>query len=326
MIMKISSRLEAKELKHPANRAIKPEKCFTKRLRESKYLLLMMLPGLLLLIVYKYLPMLGLVIAFKNFSFAKGIPGSKWVGLDNFIFLFTRHPDFYNIVCNTLIINMLKLLFYFPVPIALAIMLNELTNLRLKKIIQTSIYLPHFVSWVVFGSIVIQFLMPDFGIVNQIIRLCGGQQKFFMSEAAYFRPIVVITEIWKSAGWGSILYLASLSSINPEYYEAAIIDGAKRWQKIWYITIPCISETIVVLLLLEIGKLMDVGFEQIYVLSNPAVYSVGDVLSTYIYRIGIGQARFSITTAIGLFQSIVGLALIVSANAACKKLFDKNIW
>ena len=314
------------EIKNENKNGNNMKNCFLKRLAESKYLLLMLLPGFILLIVYKYVPMLGLIIAFKNFSFAKGVLGSKWAGLENFIFLFTRHPDFYNLICNTLAINVLKLIFYFPVPIILAIMLNELTNLKLKKLIQTSIYLPHFVSWVVFGSIVIQFLMPDVGMVNQIIELMGGEQRFFMSETAYFRPIVVVSEIWKSAGWGSILYLASLTSINPEYYEAAIIDGAKRWQKIWYITIPCISETIVVLLLLEIGKLMDVGFEQIYVLANPAVYSVGDVLSTYIYRIGIGQARFSMTTAIGLFQSVIGLILILGANITCKKLFDKNIW
>jgi putative aldouronate transport system permease protein len=147
-----------------------------------------------------------------------------------------------------------------------------------------------------------------------------------MTETAWFRPIVIISEIWKGAGWGSIIYLAALSSINPEFYEAATLDGVTRWQKIWYINIPCISDTIVVLLLLEIGRLMDVGFEQIYVLANSAVYSVGDVLSTYIYRIGIGSAKFSVTTAIGLFQSLVGLILIAGSNYMCKKFFDKNIW
>jgi putative aldouronate transport system permease protein len=287
----------------------------------------MMLPGLALLIIYRYLPMAGLSIAFKDFNFGRGVFGSRWTGFDNFKFIFTRHPEFFHLVFNTLAISVLKLLFYFPFPIVLALLLNELTVLpRLKKYIQTVIYLPHFVSWVVFGSIIIQFLMPNTGIVNQLIRYFGGNQVFFMTEAAFFRPIVIISEMWKSAGWGSIIYLAALSSINPEFYEAATLDGVTRWQKIWHINLPCIADTIVVLLLLEIGRLMDVGFEQIYVLANTAVYAVGDVLSTYIYRIGIGGAKFSITTAIGLFQSLVGLTLILSANFTCKRLFDKNIW
>jgi putative aldouronate transport system permease protein len=297
-----------------------------KKLLRSRYLLFMMAPGLLLLIIYRYLPMAGLTIAFKDFSFSRGIFRSRWIGFDNFKFIFTRHPDFFRLVFNTLVISFLKLMFYFPFPIFLAILLNELTFIPLKKYIQTIIYLPHFVSWVVFGSIIIQFLMPDTGIVNQLISFFGGRQIFFMTESKYFRAIVVISEIWKGAGWGSIIYLAALSSINPEFYEAATLDGVNRWQKIRHINIPCISDTIVVLLLLEIGRLLDVGFEQIYVLSNSAVYNVGDVLSTYIYRIGIGSAKFSVTTAIGLFQSFVGLVLILSANFTCKKLFEKNIW
>jgi putative aldouronate transport system permease protein len=301
-------------------------KTLVKKFLRSRYLLIMMLPGLALLIIYRYLPMVGLTIAFRDFSFARGIFRSAWVGLNNFVFIFTRHPDFFRLVFNTLAISILKLTFYFPFPILLAILLNELTNLGVKRSIQTIIYLPHFVSWVVFGSIIIQFLMPNTGIVNQVIRFFGGKQIFFMTETGFFRPVVIISEIWKSAGWGSIIYLAALSSINPEFYEAATLDGANRWQKIRHINIPCIADTIVVLLLLEIGRLMDVGFEQIYVLVNSAVYSVGDVLSTYIYRIGIGSAKFSVTTAIGLFQSFVGLVLILSANFTCKKLFDKNIW
>lgn len=297
-----------------------------KKIYRSRYLFLLMLPGIILLILYRYVPMLGLVMAFKNFSFGKGILGSDWVGFQNFRFLFFQHANFYQLIWNTLSINMLKLIFYFPMPVLLAILLNELDNGRIKKLIQTTIYLPHFVSWVVFGSIVIQFLMPSTGIVNAMIKFFGYNPVFFLAEPKYFRGIVVMTEIIKSAGWGTILYLAALSAINPELYEAAAIDGSSRFQKIRFITIPGISGTIVVLLLLEIGKMMDVGFEQIYVLSNSAVYSVGDVLSTYIYRIGIGQAQFSMTTAIGLFQSVIGLILIVSANFTCKKFFDKNLW
>jgi len=271
--------------------------------------------------------MFGLSLAFKDFSFAKGVFGSKWVGFKNFSYLFTKHPSFYHLVWNTLCISLLKLLFYFPVPIVIALMINEIpASNPLKRWVQTMIYLPHFVSWVVFGSIFIQFLMPDTGIVNKILLMLTGKQIFFMTEVKWFRPIVIITEILKSAGWGSILYLAALSGISPELYEEATLEGASRFQKTSKITIPCISDTIITLLLLEIGKLMDVGFEQIYVLANTSVFSVGDVLSTYIYRVGVGQANYSMTTAIGFFQSCVGLVLIISTNQICKKLFDKTIW
>ncbi|QSI03320.1 sugar ABC transporter permease [Treponema ruminis] len=300
---------------------------FLKLVDQSKYLLFMVFPGLAILLVYRYLPMVGLIIAFKRFSFALGLFRSKWVGLDNFFFLFTKHPNFFHLVRNTLYISLLKLVFYFPVPIFLALLINEVpASNPFKRYVQTIIYLPHFVSWVVFGSIVIQFLMPGTGLINKLITAFGGKEIFFMAETGWFRPIVVFTEIIKSSGWGSILYLAALTGINPELYEEAVLEGASRRQKTLMITIPCISDTIITLLLLEIGKLMNVGFEQIYVLYNPTVYSVGDVLSTYIYRIGIGQANYSITTAIGLFQSAIGLILILGANAVCKRLFDKTIW
>lgn len=292
----------------------------------DKYLYIMFIPGLLLMIIFRYLPMMGLVIAFKDYSFRKGISGSEWVGIKHFIYIFTKNLDFYNILRNTMIINLYKLLFYFPAPLFLAILINEINNIRLKRYMQTAMYLPHFVSWVVFGTIVTQFLSPGSGIVNEIIKAFGGDPIFFMQKSRYFRGVVIFSEIWKSAGWGTILYLAALTSIDQEQYEAAHIDGANRLQTIWHISIPGISDTIVVLLLLQIGQLMDVGFEQIYVLAKPIVYDVGDVISTYIYRVGIGQGQFSMTAAIGLFQSIVGLVLIVAANYFCKKLFDKNLW
>jgi putative aldouronate transport system permease protein len=205
-------------------------------------------------------------------------------------------------------------------------MLNEVKKLWYKKFIQTSIYLPHFVSWVVIGSIVIQFLSPSTGPINKLIELLGGEPIFFMVEPKYFRSIVVITNIWKEAGWGTIIYLAAITGIDPTLYEAAIIDGANRWQRSRYITIPSISDTIVILLLLQLGRLLDVGFEQIFVLYNPMVYSVGDVISTYVYRVGLGNGRFSLTTAIGLFQSLVGFVLIITSNYFSKKMFGKSIW
>lgn len=296
------------------------------KLYQNRYLYLLLMPGLIFMLIFRYLPMGGLIIAFKDYMIRRGIMGSPWVGLKHFRFIFTQNPSFYNILRNTLAINILKLIFYFPAPILLALMIHEVANLRLKRIIQTAVYLPHFVSWVVFGTIVMQFLSPRTGLVNAVIRAFGGKPIYFMQEPRYFWGIVVISEIWKSAGWGTIMYLSALTGINQELYEAAKIDGANRFQCAIHISLPGISDTIVVLLLLQLGQLMEVGFEQIYVLCRPIVYSVGDVISTYIYRVGIGNAQFSMTAAVGLFQSLVGLLLIATANSVCKRLFDKRLW
>jgi putative aldouronate transport system permease protein len=299
---------------------------FIKQAYKERYLYLMTLPGIIFMILFRYLPMGGLIIAFKNYSIRKGILGSAWVGLENFRFIFTKNPDFFNIVRNTLQINILELIFAFPFSIVLALFINEVRAKQLKKFIQSTVYLPYFVSWVVFAGIVIQFLSPDTGIVNKIIQIFGGQSIPFMQEEKYFKAIVVLSDIWKGAGWGTIMYLSALTGIDQEIYDASKIDGASRWQTMWYISIPGISDTIVVLLLLRIGAMMDVGFEQIYVLCKPILYSVGDVISTYVYRVGIGNAQFSMTAAIGLFQSVVGLILIIICNSICKKLFSKSLW
>lgn len=285
----------------------------------------MILPGVILLILFRYLPIGGVIIAFKDYSFRKGILGSDWVGLENFKFIFNS-PDFYSIVKNTLEINILKLLFSFPAPIFFALLINEIKNHKFKKWIQTSVYLPYFVSWVVFGGIVTQFLNPNTGIINKVIEFFGANPIAFMQEEQYFKGIVVLSDIWKSAGWGTIMYLSALTSIDQEIYEAAKIDGAGRLAITRHISLPGISGTIVVLLLLQIGAMMDVGFEQIYILCKPILYGVGDVISTYVYRVGIGNAQFSITAAIGLFQSAIGLILIIISNAVCKRLFDKSLW
>ena len=296
------------------------------RLLNDRYLLALLLPGIIWFFIYRYLPMLGLLLAFKDFSFSKGIFGSRWVGWDNFYFLFFQQADFYKIVRNTLLINLYRLVWSFPAPIVIALLLNELRAGRFKKFVQTAIYIPHFVSWVIFGSIVIQFLSPSAGIVNALIKALGGQPIFFMTSPAWFRPIVVVSDIWKNTGWGTIIYLAALAGVDPELYDAAKIDGANRWDQIWHVTLPSISETIVFILLLNVGRIMMIGFDQIYVLYNPTVYDVGDVISTYVYRIGIGNAQFSITTAIGLFQSLIGLLMIYASNFVSQKLVGKGIW
>ncbi|MDR1060923.1 MAG: ABC transporter permease subunit [Clostridiales bacterium] len=296
-----------------------------KAIWSCRYLYLLMAPALAWYIVYRYVPMLGTQIAFKNYSFSKGILGSPWAGLKHFAFLFS-FPDFYNIVRNTILINIYNLLFEFPIPIILALMLNELRSLKFKKTIQTVVYFPHFLSWVIFGGLMIQFLSPNEGFVNKIIEFFGGDAIFFLSRTEYFRGIVVITNIIKETGWGAIIYLAALSGIDPALYEAAIIDGASRTQKLLYVTLPGIMNTIIIMLILRVGYLLDVGFEQIYVLYNAAVYEVGDVLSTFIYRIGIQDMQFSLTTAIGLFQSVIGFLLIWGTNRLARRYSDVSMW
>lgn len=293
--------------------------------KKHKYLYLLLLPGVLWYFIFRYLPMYGVIIAFKNYNFSKGIWGSPWVGLKHFEFLF-QNQDFYNIVRNTLVINLYELMFAFPVPVILALLLNEMRSVLFKRTIQTVVYFPHFLSWVVFGGIIIQILSPNEGLVNNLLRYFGYEPVFFLSKSEYFRPIVVVSSILKESGWGAIIYLAALSSIDTEQYEAATIDGANRWQKLVSITLPGIRNTILIMLILKVGYLLDVGFEQIYILYNPSVYDVGDVLSTYIYRVGLQSAQFSITAAIGLFQSVIGFFLIWGTNRLAKKFSEVSLW
>jgi putative aldouronate transport system permease protein len=297
-----------------------------KQIYRNKFLYMLLLPGLLYFIIYRYLPMAGLVIAFKDFNFSQGIFGSPWIGIRNFKFIFTQNYAFYSLLANTLLINFYKLIFGFPVPIIIALMLNEIRNARLKKFMQSSVYLPYFVSWVIFGGIVMQLLSPTDGIVNEAIKLFGGQPIFFMTDPKWFRSTIVFSDIWKTAGWNSILYLAAITGVDETLYDAAYIDGANKLQLIWHVTLPGISDTIAVLLLLNIGVILNVGFEQMYVMYSPAVYNVGDILSTYVYRVGIGQARFSMATAIGLFQSFIGFVLICTSNFILKRTTGKSLW
>ena len=292
---------------------------------QCRYLYMLMLPAIVWYIIYRYIPMTGTMIAFKTYSFSKGILGSPWVGLKNFQFLF-GYPDFYTIIRNTLVINLYNLLFGFPAPIILALLLNEIINMKFKKTVQTIVYFPHFLSWVIFGGLIIQFLSPNEGFINKIIESFGGNAIYFLTKPQYFRIIVVATNIIKETGWGAIVYLAALSGIDPALYEAAVIDGASRLQKLLYVTLPGISNTIIIMLILRIGYLLDVSFEQIYVLYNPAVYSVGDVLSTFIYRIGIQDMQFSLTTAVGLFQSVIGFLLIYGTNIIARRYSDVSMW
>lgn len=285
----------------------------------------MLIPGMAFLFVFNYIPMYGVSIAFKDFNIVKGIWQSPWVGLDNFVYLF-RSRDFYVIFRNSILISIYRLFWGFPVPIILALMLNEIRNIYYKKTIQTILYLPHFISWVVIVGIVYNFLSPSTGIVNYVIQAMGGQSVAFLQKEEYFRSILVITDIWKEAGWGTIIYMAAIAGIEVSIYEAAVIDGATRVQRIRYVTIPGIMSTIVVLLILRTGSILRNGFEQVFLMYSPLVYDVADVFETYTYRVGLREGRFSYATAVGMFQSVIGFILILTTNKIAKKYGEGGLW
>lgn len=286
-----------------------------------------MAPGILYYVIFRYVPMYGVIIAFKDFSIYDGIFGSPWAsdyGFGHFIELF-RQPVFYRILKNTVLLSVYSLLFSFPAPIILALCLNEVKNRLWRSSVQTVSYLPHFISTVVICGMITNFLSMN-GIVNQLMSFLGFEKKQFLLYPEYFRTIFVISEIWQKTGWNSILYMAALSQINPELYEACKIDGANRFQKIIYINIPGIIPTALILFILSVGGLMNVGFEKVLLLYNPNIYDTADVIGTYVYRRGILGAEFSFTTAVGLFQSVIGFILVVLANTAARKVNDVSLW
>jgi putative aldouronate transport system permease protein len=291
----------------------------------SQYdLFLMVLPGLILVAIFNYAPMYGLSIAFKDYNIIQGIIKSPWAGLKHFKELFVS-LDFKRVFTNTLLISIYRLVFQFPIPIILALMLNEVKNESFKKIVQNVTYLPHFVSWAIFGAIVLEVLSRE-GIVNKIIIGLGLKPLLFMTKKEYFRSIIVASQTWKEAGWSAIIYLAALSSIDPQLYEAAIVDGAGKLSQIWYITLPGIMSTVVFILILRMGSLLSTDVEQILMLYNPLVYETGDVIGTYVYRIGLGQMKYDFTTAVGLFQSLIGLILILASNYLSRKTADTSLF
>ena len=288
-------------------------------------LCLLSIPGLILLILFSYVPMYGLTVAFKDFNIHKGIMQSPWIGFEHFAYLFSN-KEFLRVIWNTIWISILKLFFAFPVPIIMALMLNEMRNIRTKSVIQTFSYLPHFLSWVVVAGIFIDVLSLNSGIVNEIIEAIGGKAAFFMGDPKYFRSILVISYIWKESGWESILYLAAIAGIDQELYQAADIDGAGRFKKMWHITIKSISSTIVILLVLKIGNLLSAGMDQVLVMYNPAVYDVSDIIDTFIYRVAFDRLEFGITTAAGLFKSVVGGLLLLLANGFARVIGEDGIF
>ena len=299
---------------------------FGRSVRTHPWLYLMMIPGLLYILLFHYVPMYGVVIAFQKFNFVKGIFGSKWIGLQNFKELFSSE-QFLRVFRNSLEFSLIRLIFSFPMPIILALLLNEVRHMRYKKLVQTIIYIPHFISWVVVASLVTNLLMPtNEGAVNAFLGMFGIPPANYLTSPAHFRGIIVTAEIWKGAGWGTIVYLSALSQVDQEIYEAAYIDGANRWKVMWYITFPCILSTVSIMLILRLGSLMSNGFEQIYLLYSPMVYDVADVFETYTYRIGIQGGRYSYSAAVGMFQSVVGFILIITSNFISRKVGESSLF
>ncbi|MBW7453104.1 ABC transporter permease [Paenibacillus sepulcri] len=293
-----------------------------KVLFRDRYLYLLALPGLLFFLIFKYVPMWGLVIAFQNYSPYAGILGSEWVGLDHFIRFFSN-SDFYILLRNTLAISFLNLLLFFPAPIVISIMLNEVRQVILKRLIQTVIYFPHFLSWVIIAGISFIMLGQSEGVINSILALLGIDKIAFLTSPNLFWPMLTLQNIWKDAGWGTVIFLAAVSGIDPTLYEAAKMDGAGKWKQIWHVTLPGIRNVIFVLLILKLGDVMDVGFEQVFLMGSAAVSNVSDVFDTYVYRNGVLNGEFSYTASVGLFKSIVGLIMVMAANK-CAKLFGQD--
>ena len=294
----------------------------------SMYLLL--IPGIIFIVIFNYLPMYGTVIAFKDYNIFAGtdpinaIFESEWVGFKYWEQLRVQ-PEFRQAFRNTLVISLMKIIIGFPVPIILALLINEIRLTSYKRVIQTVLYFPHFMSWVVVGALFLSILGTT-GLVNTWLQSLGSDGVKFFMDARIFPWILLVSSLWKESGWNTIVYLAAITGVPPELYEAATVDGATRLQKIFYVTLPSIASTVMMMLILRLGGIMAAGFDQVLVMYNPTVYATGDIIDTYVYRIGLGQLNFSLGTAVGLFNSIISFILVISSNLFCRKMFDRSIW
>ncbi|MFK7697436.1 ABC transporter permease [Paenibacillus sp. HJGM_3] len=291
---------------------------------KHRYRYMLILPGLLYILLFRYGPMYGIVVAFQNYNGFKGITGSEWVGFKWFIQFF-EGPDFWRLLRNTLVISLLKIGLGMAPDVVFAILLNEVRGRVFKRVVQTLTYMPHFLSWVIIYGIVLAFLATSNGLINQWIKELGFQPIPFLTSNDWFRWVIVFSDIWKDLGWGAIIYLAALAAIDPQLYEAAVMDGANKWRQIWHITLPGIRNVFILLLTLRLGSVLDSGFTQIFAMYNPLVYDSVDIIDTWVYRAGIVENKVSLATAVGLFKSVVGLILVVSANRVAKK-FDSQLW
>lgn len=301
-------------------------KSFAARVRKHKLHLVMVLPVLAQFIIFKWIPLYGISLAFKEFRILDGINASPWVGFFNFQRIF-RSLEFFRVFKNTVVLASLNFVFGFPAPIILALMINELRGKTFKRVTQTISYLPHFVSWVILAGIFMDLLSPSRGPVNAILKAIGLKPVFFLGERTWFRPTLVITNIWKGIGWGSIVYLAALGGINEELYDAARVDGCGRFKRIWHVTLPGILPVVIIMLILASGNLVSDNFDQVFNLQNPGVVNnVGEVLGTYIYRQGMGNLDYSYSTALELFRNLISLALVMSTNKISKTVGEYGLW
>ncbi|MFD0714509.1 ABC transporter permease [Paenibacillus sp. GCM10027626] len=290
-----------------------------------RWFYLMMLPGIVYYVLFHYAPMGGLIIAFKDYNLMKGIWGSPWVGFDNFRELFDT-PDFPIILRNTIIISIYRIVFNMLPDILLALALNEVRVRWFKKIVQTITYGPYFLSWIIVFGLAFAFLAPNSGLISTWFRDNGWGSIDLLTNKDFFRPLLILSDLWKNTGFGAIIYLAALAAINPELYEAAVVDGAGRWRQMWHVTLPGIRDVIVLLLILRLGSILDAGFEQIYIFANARVYEVGDIIDTWVFRRGIEQLDFSVAAATGFFKSIIGFTLVLLANKLAKRFGGSGIW
>lgn len=292
--------------------------------KRNKSLYLIVVPVVLFYILFMYKPMYGALIAFQNYVPAKGMAGSKWVGFDQFIKFFNS-PYFFRLVRNTLVLSLYSLVFCFPAPIILALLLNEVKNKKFKSVTQTVTYLPHFISMVVAVGIIKEFCLSD-GLINNVIEMFGGQSSALLQNPAYYRTIYILSDIWQEVGWGSIIYLAALSGIDSQLYEAASIDGAGKLKQMLHVTIPGIMPTVIIMLILRMGSLMSMGYEKTILLYNPSTYETADIISSYIYRVGLLEQNWSYSTAIGLLNSVINCFMLVAANKLSKKVTENSLW
>lgn len=298
---------------------------FLRKFRDSRILLLMVLPAVLFYIFFEYKPMWGVLIAFKQYSIYKGFSASPWVGFKYFSLFFST-PDAMVVIKNTILLSVYSLVWGFPIPIIFALMLNEIQSVRAKKLVQTVSYMPHFISTVVVCSMVTMFLNPSTGVINNFLDYIGYERVYFLSKDYYFRTIYIASGIWKETGFSSIIYLAAIAGIDPQLFESATLDGAGKLKQIVHITIPCIVPTITILFLLNMGSVMNVGFDKAFLLQMPATYSTSDVISTYIYRSGINKGNFSYATAIGFFNSAINIVFLLLANTIAKRVGETSLW
>ncbi|MGO4499923.1 ABC transporter permease [Paenibacillus sp. 2RAB27] len=293
-------------------------------LRRYGVMYTLLIPGLLYFAVFKYVPMVYIAAAFKNYNVLQGLWESPWVGWQNFQ-LFFDGVYFKQIIGNTILISFYKLVFSFPAPIILALMLNAVTGAGFKRTIQTLTYLPHFLSWVIIYGLLVAFLAPGTGLVNQLLTAFHLDRISFLTESGLIRTLIVTTDIWQSVGWGAIIYLAALTGIDPSLYEAATMDGASQSRQLWHITLPGIRNVIILMLVLRLSAILDVGFDQIFIMLNPLNQEKADVVETWVYRVGLQEGRIGLATAVGLFKSVIGFVLVLGANRIAKK-FDGQIW